>query len=145
MAAKDKAPQPARRTTQRQRTGRTGNGSRPSGAARTATVELPFVTAEFRMPELRMPELRMPELRMPDVVRVSVPGVSSTDVNGAVAFVRSYLPPPQQAAYYACLGVLGVLQMVEWPVVVAIAAGTAVSRQVPGGEQTGGREAAAVG
>lgn len=135
MAAKDKAPQPARRTNQRQRTGRTGNGSRTSSAPWTATVELPFVTAEFRMPELRIP----------DVTQLSVPGVSSTDVNGAVTFVRAYLPPPQQAAYYACLGVLGVLQMVEWPVVVAIAAGTAVSRQVAGGEQTGGREAAAVG
>lgn len=158
MATTDKSPQPARRTNQRQRAGRAANGSRPSSAPRTATVDLPFVTAEFRMPEVRMPELRMPDLRMPDLripdlripdlrmpdlrmpdlAQLSVPGASSSDVNGAVAFVRSYLPPPQQAAYYACLGVLGALQLVEWPVVAAIAAGGAVSRQVAGGQQSDG-------
>lgn len=133
MATTDKSPQPARRTNQRQRAGRAANGSRPSSAPRTATVDLPFVTAEFRMPEVRMPEVRMP-----DLAQLSVPGASSSDVNGAVAFVRSYLPPPQQAAYYACLGVLGALQLVEWPVVAAIAAGSAVSRQVAAGQHSDG-------
>ncbi len=131
MAEKDKAPQPARRTNQRQRSGRAAAGSRTSHAPRTATVDLPFVTAEFRLPELRMPELRMP-----DVSQLPVPGVSGGDVDTAVRLVRSYLPPPQQAAYYACLGVLGALQMIEWPVVVAIGVGTAVSRQVTEGQSS---------
>jgi predicted component of type VI protein secretion system len=127
MAANDKAPQPSRRAGQRQRSGRATSGQQAARTARTATVELPFVTAEFRIPELRMP----------DVTQLPVAGVSRDDVDGAVALVRSYLPPPQQAAYYVCLGVLGALQMLEWPVVLAIGAGTAISRQ-GGSAQQGG-------
>lgn len=151
MAARDKTPQPARRANQQQRAGQATSGRQGAGTPRTATVELPFVTAEFRMPELRMPELRLPELRMPDVAQLSVPGVRDDDINAAVRFVRAYLPPPQQAAYYTCLGVLGALQLVEWPVVLAIGAGTALSRQASGAQQGAGaqqggsREAASKG
>ncbi|HEY8374225.1 MAG TPA: hypothetical protein VIL00_15925 [Pseudonocardiaceae bacterium] len=86
---------------------------------RTATLQLPFVTAEFRMPRVPLPRLPLPPLRMPRV--------SSEEVAGAVNTVRSMLPSPQRAAYYAGLGVAAALEVIEWPVAVAVGAGTALA------------------
>ncbi|MGH3941849.1 MAG: hypothetical protein ACRDTG_25130 [Pseudonocardiaceae bacterium] len=79
---------------------------------RTATVNLPFVTAEFRAPEIHLPSI-------PD----------RSDLTGAVSAIRERLPSPAQVAYYAGLGVLGVLELVEWPVVLAIGVGTAIAQR----------------
>lgn len=81
---------------------------------RTATVNLPFVTAEFRAPEIHLPS-------------IPIPGRS--DLTGAVSAIRERLPSPAQVAYYAGLGVLGVLELLEWPVVLAIGVGTAIAQK----------------
>lgn len=81
---------------------------------RTATVNLPFVTAEFRAPEIHLPSISIPD---------------RNDLTGAVSAIRERLPSPAQVAYYAGLGVLGVLELVEWPVVLAIGVGTAIAQR----------------
>ena len=83
---------------------------------RTATVNLPFVTAEFRAPDIHLPSL---PVRAPD----------RSDLSGAVSAIRSHLPSPEQAVYYAGLGLLGVLELIEWPIVLAIGVGTAVAQR----------------
>jgi hypothetical protein len=88
---------------------------------RTATVHLPFVTAEFRAPDLHLPSV---PVHMPD----------RSDLSGAVSSIRSRLPSPEQAVYYVGLGLLGALEIIEWPVAVAIAVGTAIARR-PGATQ----------
>lgn len=92
---------------------------------RTATVNLPFVTAEFRAPDIRLPSL---PVRAPD----------RNDLTGAVSAIRSRLPSPAQAAYYAGLGVLGVLELIEWPVALAIGVGTAMVQYQCSGPQGAG-------
>jgi hypothetical protein len=47
----------------------------------------------------------------------------------AVHTVQSYLPPPQQALYYGGLAALAAFEIIEWPVALAIGAGTAVIRR----------------
>lgn len=78
---------------------------------RTATVTLPFVTAEFRMPQFRLPTVSRREV---------------TDAAGAVA---SAAPPPEQLAYYGGLGLLAVLELIDWPVAVAVGAGTVIAQR----------------
>lgn len=90
---------------------------------RTATVNLPFVTAEFRAPDIHLPSL---PVHAPD----------RSDLTGAVSTVRSRLPSPVQTVYYAGLGVLGVLELIEWPVVLAIGVGTALAQQQGGSRRT---------
>lgn len=89
---------------------------------RTATVNLPFVTAEFRAPEIHLPSL---PVRAPD----------RGDLSHAVSAIRTRLPSPGQAAYYAGLGVLGVLELIEWPVALAIGVGTAVAQHYGGADR----------
>jgi hypothetical protein len=95
--------------------GTVDNGPGERSQRRTATVTLPFVTAEFRKPELRAP--RLPGRR---------------DMETAAQVTQSFLPPPQRLVYYAGLGALAALEVVEWPVAVAIAAGTAVASRTAG-------------
>lgn len=90
---------------------------------RTATVNLPFVTAEFRAPDIHLPSL---PVHAPD----------RSDLTGAVSAIRSRLPSPGQTVYYAGLGVLGVLELIEWPVVLAIGVGTALAQQQGGSRRT---------
>ena len=78
---------------------------------RTATVNLPFVTAQFRLPELPVDRLR----------------AMSPELGHAARGAASFLPPPERLAYYAGLGALAAFQVIEWPVAVAIGAGTAVA------------------
>lgn len=103
-------------TAEREETG----GQQEAPHRRTATVNLPFVTAEFRAPEIHVPSVRAPE---------------RSDLTGAASAIRSYLPSPAQAAYYAGLGALGVLELVEWPVVLAIGVGTALVQRQAGSRQ----------
>ncbi len=99
---------------------------------RTATVNLPFVTAEFRAPDIHLPSL---PVHAPD----------RSDLTGAVSAIRSRLPSPGQTVYYAGLGVLGVLELIEWPVVLAIGVGTALVQHQVGSRRTepSGEEATA--
>jgi hypothetical protein len=84
--------------------------SGPGRPGRTATVNLPFVTAQFRLPD------------------VEVPRVSGREVMYAANAARSYLPAPPRLAYFAGLGLAAAFEVIEWPVAVAIGAGTVIAR-----------------
>lgn len=126
-AEADEATQSAE-ATEAARTDETAQGAerpteRPEAPhRRTATVNLPFVTAEFRAPEIHLPTL---PVRAPD----------RSDLSGAVSAVRAHLPSPGQVAYYAGLGALGVLEIIEWPVALAIGVGTAVAQHYGGADR----------
>jgi hypothetical protein len=87
------------------------DGTEPAGRAaggpRTATVNLPFVTAQFRAPNLRLP--------------------SRGEVGAAARGVGSYMPSPKAALYFGGLAVTAALEIIEWPVAVAIGVGTALA------------------
>ncbi|CAM03078.1 hypothetical protein SACE_3807 [Saccharopolyspora erythraea NRRL 2338] len=51
------------------------------------------------------------------------------EVNSAASSVRSRLPSPGQAAFYGALGLGAALSVIEWPVALAIGAGTAMVRR----------------
>jgi hypothetical protein len=89
----------------------TVTGAEPAGRAaagpRTATVNLPFVTAQFRAPDLHMP--------------------SRKEVGAAARGVASFLPSPKAALYFGGLAVTAALEIIEWPVAVAIGVGTALA------------------
>jgi hypothetical protein len=80
-------------------------------SARTATVNLPFVTATFRRPDIHLPQIRVPNRQQ---------------ALFAAQTVQSYLPSPRQAAYYGGLAALAAFEVLEWPVALAIGAGTAL-------------------
>ncbi len=89
-----------------------GNGSdKPTGRAvaspRTATVNLPFVTAQFRAPNLHKPSRR--------------------EIGAAARGVASFLPSPKAALYFGGLVGAAALEIIEWPVAVAIGVGTALA------------------
>ncbi|QUH02770.1 hypothetical protein HUO13_19910 [Saccharopolyspora erythraea] len=48
------------------------------------------------------------------------------DVSSAASTVRSKLPSPGQAAFYGALGLGAALSVIEWPVALAVGAGTAL-------------------
>jgi hypothetical protein len=68
---------------------------------RSATLRLPFLTARFEVP---------PAPR------------------GRLHFGPVTLPSPGKAAYYASLGLLAAVEIIEWPIAVAVAAGTYVAQ-----------------
>lgn len=107
-----------------------------SSVARTATLTLPFVTATFRVPELRLPELRLPEVRMPEVRMPEAidPRRLAGKAGHVAASVRSALPPRSRLIYYTGLGVLAAAEIVEWPVALAIGAGTVIAQRAGGHE-----------
>ncbi|WP_211176673.1 hypothetical protein [Pseudonocardia acidicola] len=87
------------------------SGRREDGD-RTATVHLPFVTAQFRRPDLHLPRLGRRE--------------ASEAVSAVADRARSL--SPAELAYYAGLGLLAVVDLIEWPVAIAVGAGTALAR-----------------
>jgi hypothetical protein len=106
-----------------------GNGAsgaeREGEGRRTATLNLPFVTAQFRKPELHLPRLGRPDV--------------GAAAGTAAAKARSL--SPAELAYYAGLGLLAVVEVIEWPVALVVGAGTALARSGPtggGGRGTGG-------
>lgn len=107
----------------------TATEARP--ARRDRTLNLPFVTATFHVPRARLP--RPP---MPRVPRPSVPRVGRAEATHAAKVAAGYLPAPERLAYYAGLGVLGAVGLIEWPVAAAIAAGTVVARRGRRREET---------
>jgi hypothetical protein len=110
------------------------SAGQPSSGPHTATVNLPFVTATFRAPQLRPPHVKVPQLRVPEAID---PRRLVSQVGGAATVVRGALPPPKQLAYYTGLGVLAVAEIVEWPVALAIGAGTVIAQQGRGAQQRG--------
>jgi hypothetical protein len=99
-----------------------GDGGAGGGEARGAqreaeggwTVELPFVSARFHKPDLHLPRLGGRQ-------------EAGAAADAAAAKVRSL--SPADLAYYAGLGVLGAVEVIEWPVALAVAAGTALARR----------------
>jgi hypothetical protein len=90
-----------------------GNGAEREGAGRqTATLNLPFVTAQFRRPDLHLPRLGRPDV--------------GAAAGAATAKARSL--SPAELAYYAGLGLLTVVELIEWPVALVVGAGTALAR-----------------
>ena len=83
---------------------------------RAATVNLPCVTAQCRVPEVPGDRLR----------------AMSPEVGHVARGAASFLPPPERLAYYAGLGALAAFQVIEWPVAVAIGAGTALASRSRG-------------
>jgi hypothetical protein len=110
--------------------GNGANGAEREGEGRrTATLNLPFVTAQFRKPDLHLPDLHLPRLGgRPDVGAVA---------GAAAAKARSL--SPAELAYYAGLGLLAVVEVIEWPVALVVGAGTALARS--GRNGGGGRGA----
>lgn len=84
--------------------------AKPEHGPRTATVNLPFVKAQFRAPEMHLPP----------------PHLGRAELSAAAHTVRSLLPPPRQALYYAGLAVFAAVEVIEWPVAAAIGVGAAV-------------------
>jgi hypothetical protein len=80
------------------------------------TLRLPLVTAIVQVP-------RRPQL----------PHVGRRDVAEAAGAARSLLPPPEQLLFYGGLGALAALEIIEWPIVAAVAAGTWVAQRGAGG------------
>jgi hypothetical protein len=87
-------------------------------ATRTVTLRLPLVTAIVQVP-------RRPQL----------PHVGRRDVAEAAGAARSLLPPPEQLLFYGGLGALAALEIIEWPIVAAVAAGTWVAQRGAGAER----------
>jgi hypothetical protein len=79
---------------------------------RTATLRLPMITLQVQVPRLRMPRVNMP------------------DMGEVVNTVKSRMPSPAEAAYFAGLGVMGLLDVLEWPVVLAVGTGTVIAERV---------------
>lgn len=105
--------------------GTPSNGSGETDRGRTATINLPFVTAQVRVPQLGRP--RLPH--------VPAPRVSRQEMGALARGAGAMLPAPKEMAYYAGLGALAALELIEWPVAVAIGAGTVVARQSAKKEQ----------
>jgi hypothetical protein len=96
-----------------------GTAQQGSDHPHTATVNLPFVTAQFRTPDLHLPKPRPQE------------------IGAVLESVRTFLPSPQQALYYGGLALMAAVELVEWPVVAAIAVGTALARRGAHGDSRG--------
>jgi len=74
------------------------------------TLRTPFLTAHFELPK-------------PAVLRTNAAVLDRPLHLGPVA-----LPAPSKTLYYAGLGALAVAEVVEWPIVAAIAAGTYIAQ-----------------
>ena len=81
-------------------------GSAATGP-RTATVNLPFVTAQFRAPNVHLP--------------------SRQEIGAAAQGLASFLPSPKAALYFGGLIGAAALEVIEWPVAVAIGVGAALA------------------
>jgi hypothetical protein len=78
---------------------------------RVLAVPLPTLP---RMPSL--PKLSsLPAFRRLELLKPQLPGIK--------------LPPPERLAFYAAMGVMGVAEVIEWPVVLAVLASQAVARR----------------
>src|SRR3982074_1798674 len=82
-------------------------------APRTATLHLPLITLQVRIPRVRMPDVNLPDVgEMANKVGEAASDVANT--------VKSNMPPPTEMAYFAGLGVMGLLDIIEWPIALAL-------------------------
>lgn len=116
-------------------------------ARRTATINLPLVTAQFRAPQLSriraahvprprvsMPHLPQPRVSMPHLPHPSMPQLPSRrEVIDLGHGMSGFLPPRDQLVLYGGLGAAATLGLLDWPVALAVGAGTAVARRRNGG------------
>lgn len=96
---------------------------------RTATFRLPLVTAELHAPHVprpHAPHVGVPHVAMPHLSMPTLPG--RREVADLGRGVSGLLPPKDQLALYGGLGAAAALGVLDWPVAVAVAAGTAVAR-----------------
>jgi hypothetical protein len=91
---------------------------------RIKTLHLPYVTAIIEVPQVPRPHL---------------PHVRRRDLAEAAGAVTSYLPSPGQLLFYGGLGALAALEVLEWPVAAAVAAGTYVARRSRDDDRAGVR------
>lgn len=127
-----KAPK-APKATKETQSGDTGRSRAANRAASSRTVTLSVPTVSMQARRVKVPDVRLPEVRMPDL-------------GPAVERVRSQMPPPSELAYFAGLGLLGVLEVIEWPIVLVVGAGTVVAqRAAQAVQRSRGTEAAASG
>jgi hypothetical protein len=85
-------------------------------------LNLPFVTAQFRKPNLHLPQLGRREAGAAvGTVATTARSLSAADI-----------------AYYAGLGLLAAVEVIEWPVALVVAAGTALARISGAGGGTSG-------
>jgi hypothetical protein len=92
-------------------TGEAGNEVAERRSPRGVTLNLPFVTATFRSRETHLPKVRVPDKQ---------------EVLFAAHTVGGYLPSPRQAVYFGGLAALAAFEIIEWPIALAIGAGTAI-------------------
>ena len=100
----------------------------PEGGRRSATVNLPFVTAEFRVPDMHVPSWESLPVanRLP---RPHVPETAGRQVVDAGRAVGSFLPDRKETALFVGLAAAAAAGALQWPVAVAVAAGTEVARR----------------
>jgi hypothetical protein len=112
-----------KRSASSSRQGGGGDGGTRAAARerRTATVRLPGVTAEFHTPEVHMPHLPTPR-----------------EVGRAAGAATSFLPPRERLIWYGGLGTAAVLGVIEWPVAVAVGAGTVIAQRALRQRDSGG-------
>jgi hypothetical protein len=74
------------------------------------------------------PDLRTATLRLPfAALSVSVPRRITDEAARAGQVVTANAPSPDRLAFYAGLGLLAALEVLEWPVAATVAAGTYVA------------------
>lgn len=101
----------------------------PAKRRRTATLHLPLLTAELHAPHVprpHAPHVSVPHVPMPHASMPTLPGRQQVADLGRG--VSDLLPPTDQLALYGGLGAAAALGVLDWPVALAVAAGTAVAR-----------------
>ena len=63
---------------------------------------------------------------------IARPTLGRRELSDAARVAASYLPDRKRLLYYGALGVLAAVEVVEWPVAVAIGVGTEVARRTAG-------------
>jgi hypothetical protein len=95
----------------------------------STTIRLPFLTAHFAVP--KPPTLRGAAHRVGSFNRVGAFNPVGS-FNRPVQLGPVAVPAPSKSLYYAGLGALAVAEVVEWPIAVAIGAGTYVAQHTRG-------------
>lgn len=65
------------------------------------------------------------QIRIPPLPQVGIP-----DIAAAAEKIRAAMPPAPELAYFAGLGLLGLFSVIDWPVALAVGAGTVIAQQV---------------
>jgi hypothetical protein len=100
------------------------NGVRPASEAMSATIRLPFFSARVELPRHH----EAPARGAAAAVRGGGAGRGEGAGHQGWQFGPVSVPSPRKSAYYLGIGVLAGLQVLEWPVAVALAAGTWVAQ-----------------